>query len=429
MSQTDVREPASEIPLLTSPRDALPAVVDTPEALQACIDSLAAGHGPTAVDAERAQSFRYTARGYLFQFRRAGSGTHLVDPVAFDTASGLCDLSGLAAAINDDEWIIHAATQDLPCLVEAGLVPDRLFDTELTGRLLGLPRVGLGPLIEGTFQLRLLKEHSAANWSLRPIPQDWLVYAALDVELLVELRDNLLERLKAAGKLEWALQEFDALVTGARTPSPQRPDRWRRTSGTHTVRTPLGLAVVRELWEARDDIARSEDSAPGRILIDQAITDLANLVPRGHGAQVPTRSQLRAIDGFKRRNARRWENNWVDALDRVAALPASALPPLRVTPDGPPNPRTWELKDPEAWARWQRVRPATNELASELELPVENLISPDTLRRIAWRPPANLSPDTVDAALTELGSRPWQRTLLAALLAEILAPEAPTTAG
>ncbi|HSN42495.1 MAG TPA: HRDC domain-containing protein, partial [Propionibacteriaceae bacterium] len=337
--------------------------MDTPEALAACIASLAAGHGPTAVDAERAQSFRYTSRGYLFQFRRAGSGTHLVDPVAFDTPEGICNLSALGDAINDDEWIIHAATQDLPCLVEAGLVPRRVFDTELTGRLLGLNRVGLGPLIEEFFGVRLLKEHSAANWSVRPIPQEWLVYAALDVELLVELRDLLLDRLKAAGKLEWALQEFEALVQGCLTPSPPRPDRWRRTSGTHAVRTSLGLAVVRELWVARDEIARREDSAPGRVLIDQAITDLATLVPRGNGAKVPARDQMRAIDGFKRRQARRWENNWVDALDRVAALPTSALPPLRLVPDGPPNPRTWEIKDPAAWARWQRARPATNELA------------------------------------------------------------------
>src|SRR5690606_37661080 len=190
------------VPLL-EPREGVPAVV--------------------AVDAERASGYRYGQRAYLIQMRRAGAGTALIDPIACP------DLSGLDAALADTEMVLHAANQDLPCLAEVGLVPRRLFDTELAGRLLGYPRVGLGSMVENVLGYVLEKGHSAADWSTRPLPEDWLRYAALDVELLIELRDALEEELEAAGKLEWAREEFDAIL--ATPPKPPRPDPWRRTSG------------------------------------------------------------------------------------------------------------------------------------------------------------------------------------------------------
>ena len=55
----------------------------------------------------------------------------------------------------------------------------------------------------------------------------------------------------------------------------QRTDPWRRTSGTHDVRTPRGLAVVRELWQERDALAQKLDKSPGRILNDRAISGIA----------------------------------------------------------------------------------------------------------------------------------------------------------
>ena len=122
--------------------------------------------------------------------------------------SGLAKLGELLAT---DEWILHAATQDLACLAEVGLVPTKLFDTELGSRLAGLPRVGLGAVVAELLGLHLAKEHSAADWSTRPIPQDWLVYAALDVELLPDLRDALAAVLETAGKTQIAEQEYHRL--------------------------------------------------------------------------------------------------------------------------------------------------------------------------------------------------------------------------
>lgn len=413
--------PAPQLPVLDSPRDGLPVVVDTDEALQACREALVAGHGPLAVDAERAQGFRYSAKSYLFQFRRDGAGSFIVDPLAFEQGTGVAQLKDFGDALADAEWIIHAASQDLPCLVEAQMVPTRIFDTELAGRLLGLPRVGLGAMIEHYFGLRLLKEHSAADWSRRPLPDEWVNYAALDVELLVELRDRLAEELEAAGKLEWAEQEFEHLVRHCTDEAAPRPERWRRTNGMHQVRTPLGLAVVRELWTVRDELAQRLDKAPGKLVQDAAICELAALAATTKPTHVPTKDELRQVNGFKRRTARQYENNWLAALARVEGLGSKQYPPLHATPDGLPPPRNWERRFPEAFARWNRVRPRTQEMAQELGIAPENLVSPDALRRIAFEPPAPLDEASVDARLTELGARRWQRERLVPVLADLLA--------
>ena len=413
-------EQAVELPVLTEPADGIPEVVDTPEARSACLAALQAGHGPIALDVERAQSYRYSGKAYLLQVRRPGAGTFLIDPVAFELADQeVADFSGLQELIGDEEWILHAATQDLPNLVALGLRPSRLFDTELAGRLLGLPRVSLGLMVERYCGVRLLKEHSAVDWSTRPIPEDWLTYAALDVELLHELREKLLADLEAAGKDEWARQEFDWEVRSGLRPVVERPDRWRRTSGTHTIRSPRGLAIVRELWVARDKIARAADKAPGKVLQDKAITELGALVTRQQ-PQVPDLNELRRIDGFKRRVARQHQREWLDALDRVAEMPNSALPPLRVAGDGLPAPRNWERIKPEAAERWEKVRPAVVARAEELQVPVENLIHPETLRQLLWEPRTPISLEGVSQQLAELDARPWQQELVAPVVVELL---------
>ncbi len=398
---------APDLPILSLPAGGVPAVVDTPAALADAVARLAAGTGPVSVDTERAMGFRYTNRAYLLQLRRAGAGTVLVDPVPLTEPDGP-GFTALRAAL-DDEWILHAASQDLPCLAEIGLVPPRLFDTELAARLLGFSRVALGTLVEELLGVRLLKEHSAADWSRRPLPDEWLAYAALDVELLGELRDRLAPMLVAQGKDGWAAEEFAALVAGAAVPPQPRPEPWRRTSGIHHVRTPLGLAVVRELWLTRDEIAARLDKAPGRVLGDQAITQLAAQV-RTQPVQVD-RQTLRRIDRFNRREARRFESSWLEAVQRAAALPRSELPGVATAAEGPPTLRSWARRCPDAAARWEAVRPVLNAMSERLGLPPENLVSPDALRRTLWEP-AGATPEALDAQLASYGVRAWQRGLV-----------------
>ncbi|WP_340536738.1 ribonuclease D [Nocardioides sp. GXZ039] len=398
----DVSEP--EPAELLTLADGLPELIDTQAALEEYAARLAAGTGPVAIDAERASGYRYSQRAYLIQLRRAGSGTGLVDPIAFDS------LAPLVEALEGTEWILHAATQDLPCLTEVGLHPDELFDTELAGRLLGYPKVGLATLVETLLGFRMKKEHSAADWSTRPMPESWLEYAALDVEVLVELRDLLAAELEESGKAEWARQEFDALRSF--TPTP-RVDAWRRTSGLHRVRGRRGLAAVKELWETRDELAERRDVTPGRIIPDSAIVAAAVAMPTDRAA-------LSALKGFHGRGADRYAARWVEALERAASLEEDQLPTRSPRGEGPPVARAWAEKDPVAARRLQLARDAMTALAEEQNLPVENLLTPDVLRRTLWAPPATRDPgdllDRVVDQLSALGARPWQIALTAPII-------------
>jgi ribonuclease D len=388
------------VPLL-EPRDGVPAVVAGPTPLARTIAAFAAGTGPVAVDAERASGYRYGQRAYLVQLRRAGAGTALIDPV------GCPDLSALGAALADAEWDLHAASQDLTCLAELGMRPQRLFDTELAGRLAGFPRVGLGPLVETVLGLSLEKGHAAVDWSTRPLPAPWLRYAALDVEVLVELRDALDAVLVEQGKAEWARQEFAAIV--AADPPEPRVDPWRRTSGLHRVRRRRQLAVVRSLWEARDAMARRRDLAPGRVLPDTALVDAALASPTSAAG-------LGAIAPFNGQRTRRNLAYWWEAVEAAYQLPEDELPPPSLPSDAPPPARAWPDRDPAAAARLAAARAGVAAIADEHAVPVENLLAPDSVRRLCWDPPTDLSPAGIDAVLAGLGARPWQRELTTAAL-------------
>ena len=407
MSAGDEADRSAEAIPLLEPRDGLPPVVETEDALAEATGRLASGHGPVAVDAERASGYRYGQRAYLVQLRRAGAGTMLIDPIACP------DLSGVDAAVADTEAILHAASQDLPCLAEVGFRPRQLFDTELAGRLLGYPRVALGILVEEVLGFHLEKGHSAADWSVRPLREELLRYAALDVEVLVELRDALAAELAEQGKAEWARQEF-AAVLAARPPAP-RPDPWRRTSGIHRVQSRRGLAVVRELWTVRDRIAQAADLSPRRVLPDSAIIEAARSVPVSW-------AQLSRITGFTGRQSRRHEKEWLAAIDEARTSADSALPDATagLLPAGPPPAHRWAERDPAAAARLAAARAAVTAVAEANRVPVENLLAPDALRRLSWDPPQPSDPDTVAEVLAGYGARPWQIELTAGPVAGAL---------
>lgn len=354
-------------------------------------EHLADGSGPVAVDVERASGFRYSQRAYLIQVFRQDGGLYLFDPPAIG------NFAALQEAIGDEEWVLHAASQDLPSLHEVGLHPPLIFDTELASRLLGKDRVGLGAVVEDTLGITLAKAHSAADWSTRPLPESWLEYAALDVDHLVKVRDILAAELEAQGKTEIAYQEFEAVRL--REPKPPREDPWRRLSGLHSVRGRKNLAVARALWQARESFAQFEDTAPGRLLPDRAIIAAV----RGEPA---SRQALGAMKEFNGRASRTQLPRWWAAIE--AGRASTDLPPERVSSDALPPPRAWADRNPEADARLKAARPALEALATDLIMPTENLLSPELLRRTAWAPPATLDAASIGEALAALGARPWQ---------------------
>ena len=407
------------IPLL-QPRAGTPELIDTEQSFREAIEQLAKGSGPFAVDAERASGFRYSARAYLIQIKRTDGGLHLIDPIPFGPGHDL--FLQLNQLLNTDEVILHASTQDLPCLRELGINPARLFDTELAGRIAGLPRVGLGPLLESIMGVILAKEHSAADWSARPLPKEWLTYAALDVELLVELRNHMYKILEDAKKLPWALEEFASILNAP--PAPPRVDPWRRTSGMHKIKRRDQLAVIKSLWIARDEVASKSDIAAGKLLNDSAIVELAIAVPT---TKKEFEKCLRPL-GLRAR----WMENlqlWLDSIAAAVALPEDLWPTMRTNADTLPPIKLWRDKFPEKFAPLSHARAAIELIAQENQIPVENLMTPEHVRRVCWKPPigatTTLSVSEVEKALTELGARQWQINLVAPALAAALLEREP----
>jgi len=413
-------EALTATPLL-APAAGTPAVIESEESFRFALLELAKGSGPFAVDAERASGYKYSARAYLIQIKRNGGGLHLIDPIPFGPGHQL--FIELNELLNTDEVILHASTQDLPCLRELGINPKLLFDTELGGRIAGLPRVGLGPLLEAHLGVLLAKEHSAVDWSVRPLPLDWLNYAALDVELLIELRNIIAQLLLEAKKLPWAEAEFAAIL--AAPPSPPRVDPWRRTSGMHKIRKRNQLAVIRALWNVRNQIAESLDVSPGKLLNDNAIVELS-LNPPTNKREFD--KVLRPI-GLRPR----WKENldiWLAAIASAVALPETEYPELRAAGDSMPPTKIWKERFPEKYAPFTHARAAVELRAAELNIPVENLISPEVIRKLVWK----LSTDVAKDAI-ELGARPWQVAEIADLVSAALLereplalPEAPEAA-
>lgn len=398
-----------ELPLLREPAGGVPDPLITSEELAALVARMRRGAGPVAIDAERASGYRYSQRAYLVQLRRDGVGNVLIDPIALPA------LTQLNEAIGPAEWIVHAASQDLPCLSELGLRPATIFDTELAGRLLGSERVALGTMVEQHLGVRLEKGYSAADWSTRPLPHEWLVYAALDVELLVALRQALASQLASAGKTEWAAQEFEAVRTAA--PPPPREDPWRRTSGIHVIRNRRQLAAVRALWYARDRYAAERDVAAGRLLPDSAIISAARANPRRP-------ADLIALPVFGGPRQRRQTARWFAAITEARELPEADLPPITGgNSDLVPPASRWRDRSPEAADRLARCRAVVAALAEEYHVLAQNLLASDVVRALAWEPPSPPSDDAVRVRLGQLGARPWQVDLTGAGLAQALRGE------
>ncbi|WP_194291546.1 HRDC domain-containing protein [Cumulibacter manganitolerans] len=412
----DAPDPTGEVPEptpLLTPRGGVPRVVTSADDVPALAERFAAGHGPVAIDAERASGFRYSARAQLVQIHRRGAGIALIDPIATG------DLSALGRALDGVEWVLHAAIADLACLAEIGLRPDRLFDTELGGRLAGFERVSLGTMTENLLGYRLAKGHSAADWSTRPLPEDFLVYAALDVDILLDLRDEVEAVLREQGKLGWAHEEFEAVRTAP--PAPPRLDPWRRTTGLQQVKTRRGMAVVQALWESRDALGRETDIAPGRLLPDRSISEAGVVLPK-------TLQEMLEISGFTRRNVVKHRRRWFAAIESALRLPERRLPRKNAPLDPNAGPSRWMGKDNDVADRYALAREVVLEASERLQIPPENLVPPNAVRSLAWTPPPVADERAVAAQLREFGARDWQVEQLARPLARALAAFVPRNA-
>lgn len=389
------------------PEGGTPPVITDLDGLRNCIAALSKGTGPIAIDAERASGFRYSSRAYLIQIFRRNGGLHLIDPIAVANTAVINELNDV---ISHSEVVIHASTQDLACLREFGIKPLLLFDTELGARIAGCARVGLGALCESLLGITLAKEHSAVDWSIRPLQQEWLDYAALDVAVLLDLRDKVYELLEQQGKLQWAQQDFDSILKAA--PNPPRKDPWRRTSGMHEIKSRYQMAIIRELWIERDKIAAEIDLAPGRLLSDAVIIALAK-------SQVKSFADIMKLSEAKSRIRndlqRSYVETWLKVFHHASSMPESEWPQLRSKSDALPPVKIWKVKFPLAYAHVSHAKRRLQMIADECSIPLENLISPELVRKISFDGGSekfyDISSSLVKKVETQLrlnGAREWQ---------------------
>jgi len=406
---------------LIAPRHGVPSVISNESDFEKLIAQLLNGSGPLAIDAERASGYRYSQRAYLIQIYREDGGLHLIDPIPLKD-------SKLWQKFNNEfssyEWVIHASTQDLPCLIEIGLKPEILFDTELGARIAGCDRVGLGPLAESLLELQLAKEHSAVDWSIRPLRPEWITYAALDVDILLDIRNEVEKLLSEQNKLKWAKEDFASILKSYQNyvfPDAAKPDRWRRTSGMHKVRDRLTMTIVRDIWLSRDELAREIDLAPGRVLGDDAIIELATKRPDNLEA-------VAKLIGRRTRLEAPPFNRWLNVLNLALKTPLEQQPELRVASQSLPPIKIWKDRNPLGYARLTHARAALIELSAQIQIPTENLVTPELVRKICWQqPPASNSEyeDFVVANLDTMGARPWQVELVTPAIAAALSQTEP----
>ena len=385
-------------------------LVENDDGLSEALTVIQSSTEPLALDAERASGFRYGQRAYLIQVGVVGQAIYLIDPVAQYENTLWANLIEILSA---RPWIIHAASQDIPCLAELGIKPSKILDTELGSRILGLPRVSLGTITEHYLSLKLAKEHSAVDWSERPLRNEWLEYAALDVDVLHELWNCVEADLVSNKKYDIATEEFEFLTI----PQNKAPklDRWRSLTGLHEIKDARSLTIAKHMWEAREQLAMDRDYAPGRLIPDAAIVAAVKALPK-------SKSELSSLRSFTGKASRTFLDTWWDAYTRGSS--AKDLVELRIKSTGIPNHRNWPQKFPEANARLVAAKAVIAELSTKMNMPPENILSPDTMRAICFEPPTELSAIAVSDFLESKQARKWQVTAVAERFVEALATTA-----
>lgn len=374
-------------------------LIDTDQQIDDVVEAII-GEQVVGVDAERASGFRYGQSAYLVQLI-AEQQAYLIDPVAISSTA----IEKLAAEINKKEWILHSATQDLPCLSELGMKPTRIFDTEIAAKLCGFEKFGLAALVLEISQVELKKEHSAADWSTRPLSPEMLEYAAQDVYYLKNLRESLIKQLTDLGRLDFAQQEFNHLLDFR--PKEIGPNPWRRTSGIHALTKPLQLARLREMWVVRDRYSSEHDIAPGRVVSDRALS---------HAAAQNYKS-LTEMKKDKQFHGRLLPKLYPQLFEAFKQAADTEMPVIRESaPEAIPHHKNWQKLKPEVDKKYKEIRVGLNEIAGELGIPVENIISPSTIREALWK---EVPASEIEQFLANSGARQWQLGLVLPLLRDL----------
>ena len=378
----------------------VPAYLDTPQAVDAFLASIA-NVRQIALDTEGASFHRFVDRINLLQLSTR-EHTAVIDPLPIGTPAGL----GRLLEDRKVEVVFHDADYDLRLLrQDYGWKVTNVFDTRIAAQLAGIRAFGLAALLEKYFGVKLDKKHQRADWSMRPLTEGMLAYAAQDTIHLLGLRDRLEGELKKLGRLEWAKEEF-ARLEAVQWEAEDESTTYLRVKGARDL-SRRELALLRELVPWRDALARSLDRSTFRVVGNDVLLEVARQAPR-------TRDAMAAIKGMPRGIVDRNGDEILELVGRGLAVPDAELPRF------PRAPR-WE-RDPDFDDRVARLKSVRDEAAQRLELDPGVLCSRERLEAVARRRPA--SREELDA-MTEL--RRWQVEVLGAGFLKTLAQEKRST--
>ena len=349
-----------------------------------------------ALDTEGASFHRFVDRIYLLQLSTREHHA-VIDPLPIGVPSGL------GALLEDPsvEIVFHDADYDLRLLQQDyGWRVRTIFDTRIAAQLLGYTAFGLAALLERFFEVKLDKKHQRADWSMRPLTEGMLDYAAQDTRHLLQLRDQLASELERTGRTAWAREEF-SLLEGTRWQDETPGTAYLRVKGARDLNR-RELAVLRELVPWRDAVAGSLDRATFRVLGNEQLLDIARTQPR-------TKEALGKVKGMPRAVLEQRGEELLGAVSRALAVPEAELPKC-------PRAARWD-RDPEFDARVSALKTARDAAAKRLQLDPGVLCSRDRLEAVARRNPA-----TVEEVAEVNELRRWQVAELAESFVEALAP-------
>jgi ribonuclease D len=321
------------------------------------------------LDTESDSLYHHREKVCLIQLATDRGSACLIDPLAVRELSPL----GEALADPDVVKVLHGADYDVISLKrDFGYRIERLFDTMIAARFLGLPAVGLQAVLRAELAIDLSKESQKDDWSIRPLTPAQESYALADVRHLLPLYDRLSARLREQGRLGWVFEESSAVAALEPARREREPDDWLQVKGARRL-SPRQQAVLRELFDWREELAETTDVPAFRILSPQALVSLAQAPPR-------ERRHVRQMPGLPRL-AKSHADDIVAAVRRAEALPDERLP--RVKRDAPPSVPAAIRRRIDALRGW-RI-----EVGRRLQLDPSLVLPQRLLEKVAEAPPAD----------------------------------------
>ena len=353
-----------------------------------------------ALDIESNGFYRYPERICLAQLATA-DGVFLIDPLDTLDPQELAPLGELLAAPSVEK-IFHAANHDVRSLQrDWGFRIRPLFDTGIAAAFAGSERLGLGVLLQEYLgvEVNKSKKLQRADWTLRPLSEAQVRYAADDVIYLERLTALLRQRLAELGRTDWVAEECERLANVEYTP-PDIEMGFLSVKGSGAL-DGKGLAALQSLYMFREVEALRRDRPPFKVFSDAAMLALA----------ANPRSDLSKVKGLGRYARGRYSSGVRRALREGIEAGPFKRPKRSFTANGhraTPDERSSARKRLSLLKEWRASNAKRLALDPGLVWPLSSL---DRL---------SLRPRELDAEMADDAVRDWQRRQLGESLAAVL---------